>query len=133
MSVYDTREFNTLERVILLEDIHFSEPTNLVGKFSVGFLTPLEKQTGVNTSKIGKITSINYTELVIPAYITYQFMTPALFDICKYHKLYSMVFNTNKFVIPKGTSFLVLLLGGEIDKSENIQIVGVELAPQYNQ
>jgi hypothetical protein len=70
----------------------------------------------------------NYITLKIPAYMLLQFMNPTIEKI-KFEdegKLVLATFSNTKFKIPKGTKFLVELIGGEIE-ADRFNIIGLEL------
>lgn len=144
MNSYEDNDIKTLEKAILAENVTFTGLEPIKAKFFVPSTTPGVETVDAKTKNAGKYSQSNYIDLVISPQILLMFMNPKFVPIesikhnpskcnaegcttlnhtssnCKY----ILGFTANKFIIPKGTEFLIGYLGGlvEIDK---IAIIGV--------
>lgn len=125
---YGQSSHSTVERAILAEDIEFSEFIDQEGKFYIKLMTPTIDTNATYNRNLKGLTQKNYITLKIPAYMLLQFMNPTIEKI-KFEdegKLVLATFSNTKFKIPKGTKFLVELIGGEIE-ADRFNIIGLEL------
>ena len=144
---YEQQRYTTLEYASLAEDLEFSTIEDTMGKFFVKVMTPSVETEEIEVKKVDGIESQNFVELIIPAYMLLSFVgkiriqqlrikhVPDKCPNCPVvlkHKIlntfkYQFFVKKAKYVIPKGTVFLITFIGGEL-KLNNIVIVGV--APQ---
>ena len=73
---YEQHIYNTMERIILAEDVKFSEVKDIEGKFYVKVMTPTVDTTDLSTRNVKGYSSKNYITLKIPAYLLWSFMFP---------------------------------------------------------
>jgi hypothetical protein len=132
---YEQHIFGTLERAILAEDVIFTKIKNVEGKFYVKVMTPTVDTTTVTLRSVKGITAKNYLPLIIPAYLLYSFMKPTIETVtftqgtgtsAKQVKKILYTLKQTTFTIPKGTKFLVEILGGDVE-ADMFHIVGLEL------
>lgn len=132
---YYEQDFQTsIEKAILAEDLYFTTIDNIQGKFYLPVMMPTSDiDKPVIKSNAPQKTS-NYIKLNIPGYILLQFMIGSITSLQvdktklsvsgKNGSKMTLMFETNKFKIPKGTVFLVGFLGGEFT-IEKTCIVGL--------
>lgn len=139
---YEQESFNTMECVTLAEDIIFDHIHDLIGKFYFDAMMPNEPNT-VSDRNYGTYTKSSVIELKIPAYLLLSFMQDnkleTIADHHSHHTTYTeilkhygnvtsnryvLTFPKDKYKIPAGTQFLVLILEGYME-IENICIIGV--------
>ena len=125
-----TSSYNTLEKVVLAEDVHFSKIINVAGKFYYNAMSPNEDKSSpkdnIKESK-SNIKKSNYVSLIIPADLLFAFVEPYF----KRLKIDGMFYNvliadSTEFTIPSGTVFIAELIGGRLEL-EKLSIVGLYL------
>lgn len=148
-SFYEQSSFNSIEKVILAEDIKFTEVKDITAKFYVPVMTPTENMNKARNRTTDSYSMSNYINLKIPAYLLLSFMSPKIETIehdpkicsseCGFAKeqkhkgtkgnKYFLTFEKNSFTIPKGTTFLIAFLGGylAIDKTYIIGLIPKEV------
>lgn len=114
---YEDQSLPYAEIAVLGEDIEItSRNKNITGKFLIPVLMPLQNNTEIAENKvsvanidqsskknsISKYSVSNYCKLTIPRYLLYNFDDK----------------------IKKGTKFIIISIGGEIDL-DNIRIIGI--------
>jgi hypothetical protein len=139
MSFYEKSEFASVEKAVLLEDIKFKFPFNgsvededgeefkgIKGKFCISALTPEAKTDEASEKSRGTVNTSNYVLLAVPKYLLYNFIDFSYKYITIDDEKYGpFLVGPKSCVIPKGTSFLVEFLGGEL-KLDKISIIGLE-------
>lgn len=142
MSYYNQNSVNTIEKVILAEDLTFSSFDSVYGKFFIPSSTPSLEMENATEKKTSKYTSSNYIELPIPTHFLIMFMQPQIVPVEDIDHTeepmehiinggikYILGFSASTFSIPKGTEFLIECLGGEMEL-DNMSIVGIYSLPQ---
>lgn len=142
MGYYSQSNVNTIEKVILAEDITFSSFNSVYGKFFIPSSTPSLDMENAVERKTSKYTSSNYIELPIPTHFLMMFMNPQIIPVENINHYeepmehlidgginYILGFKENEFTIPKGSEFLIECLGGEMEL-DNMSIVGIYSLPQ---
>ena len=121
---YEKQEFPAVEQVELAEDLTFTVPKDIEGKFYMKLMTPtLDTDELVERNDNG-FERTNYIILTIPSYILLSFMTNYSSLVPHTYGGYTLVFNKDSFTVPKGTKFLVEFVGG-ILRLERLSIVGI--------
>lgn len=122
---YEQKTFPAIEQVELAEDLNFTVPVDIEGKFYMKIMTPSVSTDEIYERKENGLERANYIILKIPSYILFSFMTPyAKFAPNSLGGGNVLVYSTDKFTIPKGTKFLVEFVGG-ILRLEHLAIVGI--------
>ena len=132
---YEKKSINSIETVVLAEDVTFStfEPTK--GKFYLPIMEPTvdqsvaDKRPKPQPSSAGHIgqlnttsyTNSNYLELEIPSFILHGFVKAKPIEIQGH---WVMGLPGKSFKIPKNTQMLIEYLGGDT-KTSRIKIVGI--------
>jgi hypothetical protein len=139
---YETTYQTSIEKAILAEDIEFSSISNVKGKFFLPVMTPELDLTEAKVQMNGTRETSNFIYLNIPAYLLFQFMIPSIesvsgnlsikntnLEVVDEINNLTLTFKSNKFTIPKGTTFLVEFLGGNftIDKTCIIGLLTTDL------
>lgn len=115
----------TIERAILAETISFNSLESINGKFFIPSIMPSLEMDNATDKKTNELTKSNYLELSIPGYILTMFMNPKLIPVNNMENIkFILGFDSNEFVIPKGTEFLIEFVGGLVD-SELISVIGI--------
>lgn len=120
-SYYEQDYQTSIEKVILAEDIKFKTIDDVKGKFYFPVMTPTnDTSSNPNIRSNGPRKTSNYVTLNIPGYMLIQFMMSNIKTIEAVDgKVITMTFDSEEFVIPKGTTFLASFIGGEffLDKT----------------
>lgn len=127
---YEQETFPSIELIELAEDVSFSSIHDINAKFFMKLMTPNIDTSKIIENKNGKYQESNYIILPIPGYMLLSFMKPSLGKVVTTDETqaqndkYVFVFDSNTYTIPKGTKFLVELIGGDLTISK-ICIVGI--------
>ena len=122
---YDNKSFNSIEQVVLAEDVKFKEFVDTPGKFFFKTVTPKVDEFGDMPTIKGQ--SSNYIELIIPGDMLITAAKPKFLTcgidpktgclkpgLKGYNVLYTKEPADGFYVLPKGTVFLIEMLGGSM-------------------
>jgi hypothetical protein len=132
---YEQSSFGTLEIVTLAEDLKFSTFEDIEGKFYFKMITPKVDTSKTSKpkdslSRNGQYNTSNFVKLNIPSNVLMGAIKPKMINcgidpdtgclkpgLRGYKLLYTKDLDskTGKYVIKKGTSFLVEMVGGDMD------------------
>lgn len=132
---YEKKEINSIETVVLAEDLKFSSIAPIKGKFYLNVMEPTVDKSATSkrlkpqpssSGHIGNLnmrnyTNTNYIELEIPSFILQAYIKAKPVQV---NGMWVMGLPGSSFTIPKDTQMLVEYLGGET-KTSKIKIIGI--------
>lgn len=136
---YEQTSFGTIEQVTLAEELVFQTFEDIQGKFFYQMITPSVNANTSSPRETSKasITTANYINLTIPMSVLISIVKPQVLTCGRdpktgclkpglrgYNLLYTKSLEEDGYVIPKGTKFLVEMLGGKM-KLEESRIIGI--------
>ena len=134
---YDQSSFSTIEQITLAEDVKFRDFNDIDGKFFYKMITPKVDDKNDKPADTTHNNSTNYITLTIPSHLLLSAVKPKTITcgvdpdtgclkpgLRGYNLLYSKELESGKYTIKKGTTFLVEMLGGEM-QTKSARIIAI--------